>query len=151
MLGHRVQLIDLKTPGWSKQFGRVVGQHSKKHESYLVLMDDGREVVEFVCLELSTGRELIACRRPFSFDSSSNAGICEASKFDDGGGSRGRAGRFRHLGSGLCVSPYGDVDECMLTPHTLPRRPTGRRGQLKPTQSGGGQTPHALGAHATPT
>ena len=65
MLGHRVQLTDLKTPGWSKQFGRVMGQHSKKHESYLVLMDDGREVVEFVCSELSTRCELSACRSLF--------------------------------------------------------------------------------------
>lgn len=40
MLGHRVSLTGLSTPGWSEHRGRVIGQ---KDARFLVLLDDGRE------------------------------------------------------------------------------------------------------------
>ena len=44
MLGHRVLLHGLATPGWSEQSGRVVGKREKDGR-ILVLLDDGREVI----------------------------------------------------------------------------------------------------------
>ena len=42
MIGHRVLLVGLSTPGWSKQFGRIIGK--RKDQRFRVLLDDGREV-----------------------------------------------------------------------------------------------------------
>jgi hypothetical protein len=43
MLGHRVLLQGIASPGWSNQSGRVIGKR-QKDERLLVLLDDGREV-----------------------------------------------------------------------------------------------------------
>ena len=41
MIGHRVVLTGLSTPGWADERGRIIGK--RKDDRFLVLLDDGRE------------------------------------------------------------------------------------------------------------